>query len=550
MSGWGAILAAAQAPRQAFERTRATPRTAQWQLLRRILATNADTEFGRAHGFDQITSLEAFRSRVPIRSYQEFQPWIDRVAAGEPAILTKEPVVAFEETGGSTGGRKLIPYTASGLAAFRAAVLPWLASLAERRPGIAGGKVYVTVSPALRPARCINGIPLGLPSEGAYLGADLVGPFASLLAVAPEVSNLADIDEWRLATLASLLATADLTFISVWSPTFLTGLIDAMSGLREPLLRALRDGTRALATASPRLPPRGGDAVRARVVEQAFASEPIDTRRIWQRFDTISAWADGSSKHYARRLQEMFPHAYFEPKGLLATESAVTLPYGFSSPIPALMSAVLEFVDEAGSCCTSDELRKDATYRVVITTASGLFRYDLGDRLYCLGHADRTPLLEFVGRAGVCSDLVGEKLSEDFVSAVLTQLDGPACLAPRAAARPFYELLVEARADATPASMAARIELRLCANPQYAYARAMGQLGPLQSRAVDHLLERHARAEARRGRRLADVKPPVLIDAPDTYAALTNRANDGIAVTPTGLPGPEAAAYAAAARAI
>ena len=71
--------------------------------------------------------------------------------------------------------------------------------------------------------------------------------------------------------------------------------------------------------------------------------------------------------------------------------------------------------------------------------------------------------------------------------------------------------------------MATLVDTLLCANPQYAYARRIGQLGPVALRPSDRLIERHTRAEALRGRRLADIKPPILIDDPDTYAALTNQ---------------------------
>jgi GH3 auxin-responsive promoter len=172
MSGWTQILAAAQAERAAFERAIEDPRVAQLALLRRILAENASSEFGRTHGFDRIDGIERFQS-VPVRDYDSLRPWIDRVAAGESGVLTAEPAIAFEETGGSTSGRKLVPYTQASLAAFRAAVLPWLSDLARQSPATFAGQAYVALSPVARPAHLTaGGIPIGLPSEGAYLGDD------------------------------------------------------------------------------------------------------------------------------------------------------------------------------------------------------------------------------------------------------------------------------------------------------------------------------------------------------------------------------------------
>jgi GH3 auxin-responsive promoter len=524
VTGWQAILGTARSEREAFDRARAEPRSAQWSLLQGILAANTESEFGRAHGFAEICSVEAFRAQVPVRGYDELRPWLDRVSNGEANILTREPVIAFEETGGSTSGRKLIPYTALSLLAFRAAVLPWLTDLAQRRPGAFAGKAYVAVSPATRAPRTIAGIPVGLASEGAYLGADLIPAFAAVLAVPPAVARLADIEQWKLATLAHLLAASELTIVSVWSPTFLTGLLDALPGLAEPLARAVRDGTFGAGGPSLEAPPADPD--RARLIDRALTRRPIDTQLIWPRLDTVSVWADGASRFYARRLQEMLPHARLQPKGLLATEGAVTTPCGDSWPVPALTSTFLEFIDTTGRPLLCDQLREGESYRVVMTTPGGFYRYDLGDRLRCRGHAAGLPLLEFVGR-DAASDLVGEKLSEHFVSDVLSSDESmcsvDSCLAPRAAARPFYELLVEAKDDRALEPMAALVDERLCANPQYAYARAVGQLGPVVSRAVDGLLDRYMRAQTLRGRRLADIKPPTLIDDAGIYAALTNQ---------------------------
>jgi GH3 auxin-responsive promoter len=124
--------------------------------------------------------------------------------------------------------------------------------------------------------------------------------------------------------------------------------------------------------------------------------------------------------------------------------------------------------------------------------------------------------------------MVGEKLGECFISEALSSIGHVACLAPRAAKKPFYELLVEARRGDVMQSIAAVVDERLCANPQYAYARHIGQLGPVMVRAVDRLLDRYISAEMRRGRRMADIKPPTLIDDPGVYAALTIQVDSGI----------------------
>uniref|UniRef100_UPI0035615C80 GH3 family domain-containing protein n=1 Tax=Immundisolibacter sp. TaxID=1934948 RepID=UPI0035615C80 len=50
------------------------PMRRQRRLLARILRTNRDTTFGRAHGFDRIRSHADFIARVPVGDYETLRP--------------------------------------------------------------------------------------------------------------------------------------------------------------------------------------------------------------------------------------------------------------------------------------------------------------------------------------------------------------------------------------------------------------------------------------------------------------------------------------------
>jgi len=140
-------------------------------------------------------------------------------------------------------------------------------------------------------------------------------------------------------------------------------------------------------------------------------------------------------------LQQVEFHA---GKGLLATEGVVSIPLmGYAAPVLCVNSAFFEFVDDAGCIRLAADLEHDACYEVILTTANGLYRYRLGDRVRVIGSAGRTPLLSFLGRAGVVSDLCGEKLAEAFVAGCLRDFGGFAMLAPSREPRPHYKLYVD-----------------------------------------------------------------------------------------------------------
>lgn len=57
------------------------------------------------------------------------------------------------------------------------------------------------------------------------------------------------------------------------------------------------------------------------------------------------------------------------------------------------------------------ELRLGAEYTVVISTAGGLRRYNLGDVVRCSGWVGQTPMLEFLNRGKDVASITGEKLT-------------------------------------------------------------------------------------------------------------------------------------------
>ncbi|WP_419591145.1 hypothetical protein, partial [Thiolapillus sp.] len=135
----------------------------------------------------------------------------------------------------------------------------------------------------------------------------------------------------------------------------------------------------------------------------------------------------------------------------------------------------------------------------------GMYRYDLGDEVEITGWYEKAPMLRFRGRIST-SDLVGEKLEEVFVARVLESVDGFSLLCAVSESQPGYVLLSE-----TSKSDAARIEKGLFRNPQYAYARKMGQLAPLAIRQVAGLDELYSRWRLQQGQQLGDIKPVCLL---------------------------------------
>jgi len=480
-------------------------------LLRDYLTSNADTAFGRQHGFANIRGFADYAERVPARNYDDFEPWIARIAAGEDRVLSADRVRLFEPTSGSSGPSKLIPYTGALQREIRRAVAAWSAGNFLASPDLLLGRAYWSLTPQIamsEPPESV--VPVGFDEDTAYLGGAAQKLIDRTLATDPDLRQVSDMDEfWRL-TLLMLLQCNDLRLISVWHPSYLALLIERLRMHWASLLEDLAKGVRL---AEPSLRVRGSLERSAELRSRGCD----DLHGIWPKLQLISCWADGHAAALIPQIQALFPDAVIQAKGLVATEGIVTIPFAKRRPL-AYRSHVFEFFDDSGQVHLPWQLEKDRTYSVAITTGGGLYRYRLGDRVRVDDFFDDVPCLHFVGREDRVSDYFGEKLSEDFVGAAIRSVLSSVVPYPRFAMlamdesldRPAYVLYIEADGDLA-ASLTEQLERELCANPHYELCIRLGQLGSARvCRIQCNGFDAYARRLTETGMRLGDIKPAPL----------------------------------------
>jgi len=287
-------LASATPARRRFARALRDPARAQQDALMRIVVANAYSAFGRRHGFSGIRSVADYRTRVDVHDYDQLEQDILREADGTRRVLTTDPVVCFEHTGGSSRPNKLVPYTQALLREFSAATMPWISDLLLQRPALRNGRAYWAVSPpARRAATTSGGIPIGLEHDSDYFPAFARALLDGVIGTPRALSRVPDVDAWRYLTLRSLLAVPDLAFISVWNPSFLTLLADALDEHWVRLLRDLETGELSVGLSGfmreelrRALParPRLAYALRYKFGPRA----PEDLGAVWERLALIS----------------------------------------------------------------------------------------------------------------------------------------------------------------------------------------------------------------------------------------------------------------------
>lgn len=92
------------------------PVEVQDELFRKLVQTARSTEFGLTYDFAGITSYEQFRERVPVRTYEELFPLIERMMRGEQNVLWPSEIKWFSKSSGTTNARsKFIPVSQEAL---------------------------------------------------------------------------------------------------------------------------------------------------------------------------------------------------------------------------------------------------------------------------------------------------------------------------------------------------------------------------------------------------------------------------------------------------
>jgi len=458
----GAWLASSLPGAVAFDRGLRQVAATQERILLDIVRRNAQTSFGRAHGFDSIRSAGEYQQRVPVRSYDELADEMRRVQAGEANVLTASPIDHFEPTSGSSGASKLIPYTSELRSEFARAIAPWACALAASEPRAFTGPSYWSLSPVLTQAQQTpGGTRIGFDTDEEYLGRIRGALVRATQAVPPEVRLIAEIHAFREATLRHLVACRSLSFVSVWHPSFLLLLIASIR----------------------------------------------DTTAVWPNLRVISCWTEAGSANAAAELGRRFPQARIQPKGLLSTEGIVSIPF-HGANVLAYRSHFYELRSVVTGGIVPAAEASPGRYDVILTTGGGLYRYATGDLVEVTGFVESCPILRFVGRASHVSDHFGEKLHEVFVRERLEKaLDG---IVVRFATLAFeadrYVLVVDSDAsDAAIAEAAARLESLLRESFHYDYCRKLGQLESIGVQRGNEDLVASAN-----GRRLGDVKGSAL----------------------------------------
>lgn len=92
------------------------PIEVQEDVRRRLIDAAENTVWGRSYGYSSIRTAQQFSDRVPISTYEDLQPFIERIMRGEQQVLWPSEIKWFAKSSGTTNDRsKYIPVSEEAL---------------------------------------------------------------------------------------------------------------------------------------------------------------------------------------------------------------------------------------------------------------------------------------------------------------------------------------------------------------------------------------------------------------------------------------------------
>lgn len=420
-----------------FESACRRPQAEQEELLLSYIKENTETAFGHDHQFSSIRSFAHFQKTVPICTYEDLKPYIDRSLVGEHRQLTAETPVLFTTTSGTTGEPKYIPVTPGSKAAKSKQMRVWLSGLFRDYPEIADHKILTLVSPEVEMhAPC--GTPCGAESGHGYR--NMPKAIKAMYCCPYEVYEIKDYDA-RYYTILRLAAAQTLGMMYTANPSTILLLAQRLGQYTDDIIQDVRDGTlsdkysldpkiRQIIERQLKPDPKRADFLLHAAGQNNAVLRP---REVWPELQLVCCWKGGNVGSYLDRFDDYFAVGLpVRDIGYFASEvrGSVVIDNEASSGVLGIRTNVYEFypANKEGKpaptdLLTVDQLEEGRQYFVYVTTAGGLYRYNMNDIIEVTGYYENTPLIRFVQKGKGFVSFTGEKLYEaQVVEAVIESL--------------------------------------------------------------------------------------------------------------------------------
>lgn len=402
------------------------PLEIQDQFLQTLLRVQQQTELGRQFHLAEIRTIDQFRDRVPIWSYNDYEPYVERVVAGERGVLNPDPVVYLSLTSGTTGKQKWVPVTRRFQQSLQKSNLISIgfALAALRSRGRSFGKILTTNSARLQGVT-ESGIGYGPVTVGSLRMGKLT--FEQTFTLPYRVLEIGDSLSRHYVALLFALRNPQLRGIVSNFPMLVLRTCQYLDKYAEDLLRDLATGSLAdwlnlepeirqqLSHRWSAAPERA-----ARLEQQLRHHNRLTPAVAWPDLSFVVTARGGTSNFYFEQFPQYFGDTPVFGGIYGSAEATFGICHEFDQDgcILALNSGFFEFVPQdqwlaaQPQTLLPTEVKVGEYYRILVTSYSGFYRYNIGDVVEVVGFYGKTPLIVFRHRQGGLLSSTTEKTTE------------------------------------------------------------------------------------------------------------------------------------------
>ncbi len=414
------------------------PEEVQWMRLKKIIAQNKNTEYGKVHNFDKIHSVQDFQKNVPVNDYEDLRPWIDKEdQTGEHAILPDHPL-RYAVTSGTTGKPKFIPVLESTLRRQKLIQHLFIYKMMRSAPKMMDGKILSIVSPAVEGYVTDSGLPYG--STSGHIYESIPKLIRRKYIVPSKLFAIHDYDVKYLAILRLALQEKDISFVSTANPSTLSRLAKLFREKGPQLIQEVAEGTfSGMDKLNYAQKDTMKEALKKNPTRAAELQRVWDERKgqvrfqdIWPSIHAVACWTGGSSSIFLDQLKNEFAKGtVLRDLGYLSSEFRGTIPFSDDTDagLPTFRSHFMEFApqkewdDGIQKFLGLHELKNGEKYYIFVTSDFGLYRYNMNDIVEVDGFFNKVPMLKFVQKGKGVTNITGEKLYESQVLSAVDQLE-------------------------------------------------------------------------------------------------------------------------------
>lgn len=378
-----------------FQDSLIDPLKSQKKILLKILKQNKNTEYGKKYNFKYLKSIQDYKKYVPIIKYNDILNEIERCKNGDKNILTKDKVVYFASTSGTTSKVKLVPVTKQRIKNYNKEFALWAVYVLKDYVKIANGKTLYFAGPYFE-GKTKGKIPYG--SISGYL------PHKSPWYIKRKISNPITLYnemnfDKKIKKMAIYALQENITQIAFTAPIEAILFLDYIKENREKLIKIIKKKNRK----------------RAEYLEGIKDFKAIN---IWPNIGLVSCFRSKTNELYIDTLMKKIGKKIeIRDPGINASEGRISIGIGkdgVSGVLPLNMT-FFEFIEvnkEKEETITVEKLKLNKKYKVIITTQEGLYRYDMGDIIKVTGFFKKIPLIKFSNRENYLN-IAGELAYED-----------------------------------------------------------------------------------------------------------------------------------------